>query len=146
MGGEFVMPEGEPESSKTPLLVVLCSVACVAFGVLLLFKEQVYVWQLGESHGYGSYHWVLGLILILGGISIWMPPRKLIGVFGGHEVKSRILGGIGILWGSAILVGGFWSGRIQLGGEGGYQAGAVAGVVFAIALIGAGIGAVKRGK
>src|SRR5690349_13119969 len=44
------------------------------------------------------------------------------------QIKNRILGGVGVVWGGAILVYGFLTGVPQ--GRGAYAAGGIAGLVF----------------
>jgi len=57
--------------------ILLTGISFIVFGRYLLFNRRFYQWDLGPID-MGSYHWVFGIIFLIGGLFVVYEETKII--------------------------------------------------------------------
>lgn len=70
------MTTGPDAGSSRSKLPIVAGVVAAGLGVVLLFKESIYSPRHGLTMEFGEYHWMIGLVLIAGGIATALARSK----------------------------------------------------------------------
>ena len=65
--------DARPSRSKLP---IVAGAVAAGLGVVLLFKDSIYSPRHRLEIEFGEYHWLLGLVLIAGGIATALARSK----------------------------------------------------------------------